>query len=1652
MSRSFSARKEAWSRLAGTGVLARKERDLRAWQTRPGQKNMKRCNRLSAVFTPTLLLWAALAFTAFWSARADVNNCTVSNVCPDFREPPLCYDQCACAPGQSGPPDSQTGTSDMAPECSSCKFAGMPVWWVSQPLINVRVEDVPLWWISARGVPLSLHLSYRQRGSVDDSTVFGFGQNWSCSFRAYLVDLGGTPHLLRLHRGGAGWIDYNLGQTQSRDGSIVTTITGGYQIEYRDGAKDVFTHAVTGENTSYFLTSQQDSAGNTTTYAYSADANHVLLSTVTDPDSNVISLSYTNANFPYLVTSVTDPCSRVARFFYDDYGYLSSITDVGSLSSSFSYSGTWLASLTTPYGTTSFTYGGVDAGSSTVTSGGNLVNRYVKVTLPTGGTHLYVYRHTGTDILPGQYSPVPNTGPLANTFDNVDQTNRNSFHWDPRQYAILTNDVTLLTSNDYKLAHLSHWLLDLDTNTSQTLSLEREASPDGVADGQFTWYDAAGKTHGNNYVGTNVQTSFVARILPGGGTNFVYTPRNTHSQPTTSISTYTKTDGSVGLRTNVFTFAANDIDLLTVTNASGIQVLSNWVNASHQVLTNYDALGQMTVFTRNGYGQITHISRPTGLTTTNIYVSSGDNLNLNRLDTTIDLEISRTNSYSWANGLEYSRTDERGLTTTNYWDDLQRPVATVWPDGSSVSNFYSILDKTAVKDRMNFWSYAGYNANRQKISETNALGTVTRYGYCDCGAMTSRTNAWGTCAEQHIAYAYDYQGNRTYTFLPDATITNWFDSLRRVYLTGDGRALQYLFYNNQGLLTVRSNLLAAESKTVYDAEDRALWVTDANGVTVTNTFDSLGRTLSRLYPDGGQETFGYSARGLIAYTNQIGQSNFFAFDEASRKIYETNANNELIQYAYNPAGDLLTITDGKSQVTTWQVDEFGRVTNKLDQAGTIVLKYQYDQDNRLLSRWSAAKGTTYYTNDAAGNLTYIKYPASPSVSFKYDPLNRLTNMVDAVGTTKYTYTTGGQLLTEDGPFASDTVSNTYLNRLRTGLALGQPAGLWTNGFAFDSAGRLTNVTSQAGSFLYTYDAQHPAQVGRLSLPNGSAITNQFDSVARLLATHLRISSGLLTNKHEYTYNTAGQRTGETRTDGSTLAYAYDHIGQLRVADSSVNSEDRGYSYDAAWNLSRRTNNGAVSTFQVDGKNELTNAPPGTYSFDGNGNMVELNTYNIFLYGYDDENRLIGYGTLFNGPITDFAYDGLGRLRKRTEYTVYATNVTEYLYDGNRVIQERDGANNLLVSYTRGKDLSGTLEGAGGIGGLLARSHDFTLCTNVITVRITNNSPFTLTNITIHDLSQTYVSGGTVDPGGYADFSFSAVGGQDYMITGVGDPYYIQTFHTEFTADLEVYQLELDWDADNLEADLTSSESGNVLCGPDLTGNWLTHNYYHADGNGNVTFLETTNETLSARYRYDPFGNTISQSGGLADANVYRFSSKEIHVASGMYYYLYRFYDPNLQRWINRDPAEEAADINLYRLGNNCPVTWFDAWGLEEKPTNPISVFPPIVRQGPGFPWQTVDPPTSPSTNTVGSPKPPSLPPTGLGATTGTSSTSFCLVSTPSSSLPDWLKWFETPPAMFNTNNRVYVTFPGPAFTNNVRQGFGATVGVTIRFGPKPRQQ
>ena len=97
-------------------------------------------------------------------------------------------------------------------------------------------------------------------------------------------------------------------------------------------------------------------------------------------------------------------------------------------------------------------------------------------------------------------------------------------------------------------------------------------------------------------------------------------------------------------------------------------------------------------------------------------------------------------------------------------------------------------------------------------------------------------------------------------------------------------------------------------------------------------------------------------------------------------------------------------------------------------------------------------------------------------------------MVDAVGTTAYSYDNVGQLLSEGGLWPDDTVSYTYNNQLRTELNLLQPnASAWSQSYSYDSARRLTSITSPAGTFGYNYDPAKELEMLKLTLSNLSLI-------------------------------------------------------------------------------------------------------------------------------------------------------------------------------------------------------------------------------------------------------------------------------------------------------------------------------------------------------------------------------------------------------------------------------------------------------------------------------------------------------------------------------------------------------------------------------------
>jgi YD repeat-containing protein len=187
--------------------------------------------------------------------------------------------------------------------------------------------------------------------------------------------------------------------------------------------------------------------------------------------------------------------------------------------------------------------------------------------------------------------------------------------------------------------------------------------------------------------------------------------------------------------------------------------------------------------------------------------------------------------------------------------------------------------------------------------------------------------------------------------------------------------------------------------------------------------------------------------------------------------------------------------------------------------------------------------------------------------------------------------------------------------------------------------------------------------------------------------------------------TTGTRTGTLTVAGTTTSAA---------TNVTVNGLSASLYQDATFAKDGFTVTNGNNTFAAVAKDSLgrqdsssvtVNLPAtNSFTYDLNGNLV---SDGLRAFDYDDENQLIRI-TVTNAWKSEFTYDGRMRCRveKNFAWTGSAwqqTNEVRFVYDGDLVVQERDANNLPQVTYTRGNDLSGSLQGAGGIGGLLART-------------------------------------------------------------------------------------------------------------------------------------------------------------------------------------------------------------------------------------------------------------------------------------------------------------------------------------------------------------
>ena len=74
---------------------------------------------------------------------------------------------------------------------------------------------------------------------------------------------------------------------------------------------------------------------------------------------------------------------------------------------------------------------------------------------------------------------------------------------------------------------------------------------------------------------------------------------------------------------------------------------------------------------------------------------------------------------------------------------------------------------------------------------------------------------------------------------------------------------------------------------------------------------------------------------------------------------------------------------------------------------------------------------------------------------------------------------------------------------------------------------------------------------------------------------------------------------------------------------------------------------------------------------------------------------------------------------------------------------------------------------------------------------------------------------------------------------------------------------------------------------------------------NLAILTTEKQV----YRYRAWGNVISKTGILADANPFRYRGYYYDAETGFYYLQTRYYDPTIGRFINADDCELVAELS-----------------------------------------------------------------------------------------------------------------------------------------------
>lgn len=589
-------------------------------------------------------------------------------------------------------------------------------------------------------------------------------------------------------------------------------------------------------------------------------------------------------------------------------------------------------------------------------------------------------------------------------------------------------------------------------------------------------------------------------------------------------------------------------------------------------------------------------------------------------------------------------------------------------------NYSTAGDLTSVVNTLGHTTtYSTYNAFGQPGRVSGANGDITDYAYYPGGKLKQVTTyPAGSASTWSLSYSADLLVGMT---SPGGVTTSYaYDSARR--LTSQSRPE----LNGTGLRKVTYD--AASDPTVVE------FYRDGNlRYRVYSDYDELGRSIARRGNNGENVRYTYDGNGNIkTVTDSLSRVTTLAYDAVNRLTSSKDAKNGYTRFEYDKGDHLSKVTDPRSLATTYANDGFGQLWKEV----------------------SPDRGTTTFGYTATGFRNAMTLPNGASTTYAYDGIGRLASITAGTASETFAYDTctngKGRLCGADLP--NGTIDYTYETdgRVRNrvdGITVAGVTTAFASGYAYDAFGRLAKITypnGEAANYAYSFD-----QASAMTVTIGGVTSNVVTGVVYepygpmsgwtygngLLRSHVydlnRRIIGLSTKNGTvalqslaYAYNANDLITQITNgVDASlNLGFGYDELS--RIASITTNTGTGALTYDA--NGNRLTSGGGVTYAFASNSNRMsgTNAlGTSTFLSDGMGNTTSwaITGFGTVNYGYDAFNRMSTVS--MTSTVGTYGYNAKGeRISKQA-----AQGNFRYVYDeSHRLIAERRDSGALWTNY------------------------------------------------------------------------------------------------------------------------------------------------------------------------------------------------------------------------------------------------------------------------------------------------------------------------------------------------------------------------------------